>query len=60
MTTAAEWLIQAASVTAQDKADIVAGVFTQAQTTPIHSNIKQVNDITVKGVGTSGDPWNPI
>jgi len=41
-------------------ADIVAGIMAQAQVTPIHSNIKQVNDITVKGVGTSGDPWNPI
>jgi hypothetical protein len=40
--------------------DIAAAVLTAAQATPIHSNIQQVNDITVKGIGTDADPWNPV
>jgi hypothetical protein len=39
---------------------IAAAILAAAQAAPIHSNIKQVNDITVKGTGTSGDPWNPV
>jgi hypothetical protein len=32
----------------------------QAQITPIHSNIEQVNAMPIKGSGTTGDPWNPV
>lgn len=41
-------------------AEIVAGIMAQAQITPIESNIKQVNDVTVTGLGQ--DPpnhWRP-
>ncbi len=28
--------------------------------TPAPANIKQVNDLGVDGVGTTGDPWGPV
>ena len=40
-------------------AEIVAGIMAQASITPIHSNIKQVNDVTVTGTGVAGDTWGP-
>ena len=39
---------------------IATAILTAAQTTPIHSNIQKVNDIEVKGIGTTSDPWNPV
>lgn len=44
-------------VTAQDKMDIISGVFGQAQATPIHADVKKQNAATVYGNGTSGDKW---
>lgn len=46
-------------VTWQDKIDIASQVLTAAQATPIHSNVKQVNSLTVAGAGTEADPWGP-
>lgn len=46
-------------VTAQDKTDIIDGVLAAAQATPIHADIRKVNDLTVQGAGTEGDPWGP-
>ena len=34
-----------------------AAVIAAAQSTPIHANIKEVNDTTIDGAGTAGDPW---
>lgn len=39
---------------------IAVAVLAAAQSTPIHSNIKQVNSIDVDGSGTAGDPWGPV
>jgi hypothetical protein len=52
-------------------ADIAAAILAAAQITPIHSNIKQVNDVTIEGSGIPptyvdnvmtdpGDPWVPV
>jgi len=30
-----------------------------ATTTPIHADIRKVNNITIDGAGTTGDPWGP-
>ncbi len=34
-------------------------ILTAAQTTPIHANIKVVNDVVVTGTGVEGDTWGP-
>lgn len=39
---------------------IAVAVLAAAQSTPIHSNIKQVNSLDVDGSGTTGDPWGPV
>lgn len=52
-------------VTAQDITDIAAAsasssaaaILAAAQTTPIHSDIRKVNAITVDGGGTDANPW---
>jgi hypothetical protein len=36
-----------------------ASMLAEAQATPIHANIKKVNDYTVDGTGTDQDPWGP-
>ena len=36
-----------------------SSVFSTAQTTPIHSDVRKVVGITVDGTGTEGDPWGP-
>ncbi len=36
-----------------------ATILDAAATTPIAANIKKVNDVTVTGVGTNDNPWNP-
>jgi hypothetical protein len=60
-----------ASMPAALKESMAAYVLAAAQTTPIHSNIKRVNDVTVAGAGIPptfdtegtmtdpGDPWRP-
>jgi hypothetical protein len=52
-------------------ADIAAAILAAAQITPIYSNVKQVNTITIAGTGVAptfdgagnmtdpGDPWVP-
>lgn len=51
--------ITAASVAADAGTEIAAAVLAAAQTTPIHSDIRKVNAITVDGGGTDADPWGP-
>jgi hypothetical protein len=59
MTTAAEWLIQAATLTTDEKDEIAAAVLAAAAMTPISADVKKVNDTTVTGAGTESDPWGP-
>jgi hypothetical protein len=40
-------------------AEIAAAILAAAQITPIHSDIKKVNAVTVTGSGTTLDPWKP-
>lgn len=47
-------------VTSQDKTDIATAVLSAAASSPIASNIKKVNDLTVDGTGTEVDPWGPV
>lgn len=42
-----------------DIAAIIAGIFSQAQTTPLHSDIRKINDVLVSGAGVSGNEWGP-
>lgn len=39
---------------------LVAAILAGAQTTPIHANVKEMNDATVTGTGTSGDKWRGV
>lgn len=48
-----------ASMPAALKESLAAYVLAAAQSTPIHANIKEVNDTTIDGAGTAGDPWGP-
>jgi len=41
-------------------AEIAAAVLAAAQVTPIHSDILKVNNHSVNGSGTDGDPWGPV
>lgn len=38
---------------------LAAAILTAAQANPIHSNVKEVNDLTVTGTGVEGDTWGP-
>lgn len=37
-----------------------AAVLAAAQTTPIHADVRKVNDYAVDGSGTDVDPWGPV
>ena len=39
--------------------EIAAAVLAVLQGTTIPVNVKAVNDVTIKGVGTPANPWNP-
>jgi len=41
-------------------ADIATAVLNAAQTTPIHSDIRKVNNYVVDGQGTQANPWGPV
>lgn len=38
---------------------IASAVTSNLQATTIPVNVTQVNDVTIKGVGTPANPWNP-
>lgn len=38
---------------------IAAAVLNAAQSTPIHSDIRKVNNYTISGEGTEANPWGP-
>lgn len=48
-----------ASMPAALKESLAAYVLAAAQVDPISANIKEVNDTTIDGAGTAGDPWGP-
>jgi len=41
-------------------ADIAEAVLDAATATPIHANVRQMNDASVTGTGTSGDKWRGV
>jgi hypothetical protein len=56
---AAVWAYVSRTLTANP--GITTGeMITALNATTIPVNIKKVNDVTVKGVGTAGNPWNPV
>lgn len=48
------------TLVAPDAATIAAAVLAAAATTPIQSDIRKVNNVTVDGTGTPSDPWGPV
>ena len=46
--------------TAPTAEEVADAILAAAQATPIHSNVKEVNDLTVDGTGTELDPWGPV
>lgn len=46
--------------TAPTAEEVADAILAAAQATPIHSNIKQVNDTAIDGSGTESDPWGPV
>jgi hypothetical protein len=45
--------------TGPSAADIAAAILAAAQVTPIHSDIRKVNNVVVQGTGQTGDEWRP-
>lgn len=56
---AAVWTYATRNMPAAERDAAAAAVIAAAQITPIHANIKEVNDTTIDGAGTAGDPWGP-
>lgn len=56
---AAVWTYATRNMPAAERDAAAAAVIAAAQSTPIHANIKEVNDTTIDGAGTAGDPWGP-
>ena len=48
------------SISDEDIARIAAAVLAALSATVIPVNIKAVNDVTIKGIGTPANPWNPV
>lgn len=48
------------SISDEDIARIAAAVLAALSATVIPANIKAVNDVTIKGIGTPTNPWNPV
>jgi hypothetical protein len=69
--TSAAYVTTAIGGSGPSAADIAAAILAAAQITPIHSNVKQVNNVTIAGAGVAptfdgtgnmtypGDPWQP-
>jgi hypothetical protein len=45
--------------TGPSASDIATAILAAAQITPIYSDIRKVNNLSVNGSGTDGDPWGP-
>ena len=57
---AAVWTYATRNMPAAERDAAAAAVIAAAQSAPIHANIKEVNDTTIDGAGTAGDPWGPV
>lgn len=55
----AVWSYATRSMPAAERDAFAQALLTAAQADPVHANIKEVNDTTVDGAGTAGDPWGP-
>jgi hypothetical protein len=51
--------ISTSGSTGPSAADIAAAILAAAQITPIHSEMRKINGVTLAGSGTSGDPMRP-
>jgi hypothetical protein len=58
--TSAAYATTAIGSTGPSAADIAAAILAAAQVTPIHSNVKQVNSVTIQGSGVAGDSMRPV
>ena len=59
---AAVWAAAQRTLTASSDptvAQIVAAILAAAQATPIHSDLRKVNDYPITGEGTEATPWGP-
>ena len=57
------WTYSARTLTASSDptaSAIASAVLSAAQTTPIHADLRKVNDYAVDGQGTEADPWGPV
>lgn len=54
------WAYTTRSMPAAERDAFAQALLTAAQSTPIHANVKEVNDTTVDGSGTALDPWGPV
>jgi hypothetical protein len=43
-----------------DHAALAAALLAASQVTPLHVNVKQVNDSVIEGAGVEGDYWRPV
>ena len=57
--TSAAYITTAIGGSGPSAADIAAAVYALGLVTPYHSNIKQVNDVTITGSGVEGDSMRP-
>ncbi len=58
-TTSAAFSTTAVGGSGPSAESIAAAVLAALQATTIPVNVTQVNDVTIKGVGTPANPWNP-
>ena len=58
--TSAAYITTAVGGSGPSAADIAAAVLALAQITPIYSDVRKVNSITIKGSGIIGDTWGPV
>lgn len=58
--TSAAFVTTAVGGSGPSAADVAAAILAAAQSTPIHSDIRQINNVPLTGVGVSGDEWRPV
>lgn len=56
----AVWTRAIRELSASGNSAAAAAVVAAATSTPIHANVKEVNDVAVTGTGTQGDEWGPV
>jgi hypothetical protein len=58
--TSAAFITTAVGGSGPTAGDIAAAILAAAQTTPIHSNMKQTNGVAIKGDGTENDKFRSV